>query len=535
MPVFSTRCGVRSRAMVVAGLLLSAAVFQAAQAEPLRDSAETSPAQSGQPVAEGLGNFFGKIGQTLSSFGGGKRDKLQFDDLKAGTYEKSNEAIGEAKDIDEKRITHGLLVLPSFTQYADGVLNKLKLASGVEQIPGKILIAANDQLDAGSTPDGNIFISSGYIRDIKSEDQLAALLAHELSHVLLRHHDTNVIGRIQKQASGLLIYGVAMRNTLQTATGGVAANLLSPSEKDALMKLELLIALNDMGLQPAWGRRQEAEADRLGMDLMIKAGYSYAGMLDWLEMVAQWDKKQADIKATDTKSKQDAVQTLMASGKFDESLKQGIDTALNGLVAQFSNAHDDGEKRLEDIDGYFVSAYKEKAPQVALQTTALKIAKEKPDVRGVMNGYQTVFGARNSVRNLKFDDAIKALSPLVDRSTPLSNEALPNQLMFEAYRAKGRQKEAERYLNKSLVTTNPVWDVYDSAAQYFKDKGDLNQVQKVGKVAFDRFSGAPSAYPKLIALYRNAGLVQAKEAVLADCILKQADRRDQCVEASKSK
>ena len=482
-----------------------------------------------------MGSFLGKIGQSLSSFANAKRDKFQIDDLKAGAYEKSNEAIGEAKDIDEKRITHGLLELPSFTQYANGVLDKLKLASGVEQIPGKILIAANDQLDAGSTPDGNIFISSGYIRDIKSEDQLAALLAHELSHVLLRHHDTNVIGRIQKQASGLLLYGVAMRTTLEKAGGGATSNLLSPSEKDALMKLELLIKLNDMGLQPAWGRRQEAEADRLGMDLMIKAGYSYTGMLDWLEMVAEWDKKQAQIKAAQTQSKHDAIQALMASGKLDESVKQGVDTAINGLVSQLSNAHDDGEMRLEDIDGYFVSAYKEKVPQVALQTKPMKSAKERPDVRVVMNGYQTIFAARNSVRNLKFDDAIKALTPLVDRSTALSNEALPNQLMFEAYRAKGRQKEAERYLNKSLVTSNPVWDVYDSAALYFKDRGDLNQVEKVGKVAFDRFSGAPSAYPKLIALYRNAGLVQAKDAVLAECILKQADRRDQCMAAAQSK
>ena len=119
----------------------------------------------------------------------GTRDKPQIQDLTPGVYVKSNEAIGEERDIDENRITRGVLALPAFTNYANGVLDKLKQASGFQQVPGKVLIVANDQMDAGATADGNVFISSGYLRELKNEDQLAALLAHELAHVLMHDPD----------------------------------------------------------------------------------------------------------------------------------------------------------------------------------------------------------------------------------------------------------------------------------------------------------------------------------------------------------
>ncbi len=130
-----------------------------------------------------------KINETIT----GSRDKQQFLDLVPGPYQASKEAIGEQKDIDENRITRGILSVPSFTNYATTVLEKLKRASAVEQVPGQVIVVANDQMDAGATADGNIFISSGYIRELKNEDQLAALLAHELSHVLLKHHDSNAV------------------------------------------------------------------------------------------------------------------------------------------------------------------------------------------------------------------------------------------------------------------------------------------------------------------------------------------------------
>jgi hypothetical protein len=104
--------------------------------------------------------------------------------------------------------------------------------------------------------------------------------------------------------------------------------------------------------------------------------------------------------------------------------------------------------------------------------------------------------------------------------------------MFETLRGLGRRKEAEVYLSKSLQSDNSVWSVYDSAATYFKDQGNDDAIAKVGQNAFVRFSGAPSAYPRLIALYKRNGLTKNMTAVMLECALKQTDKRDQCVAAT---
>jgi beta-barrel assembly-enhancing protease len=519
----------RSHGLVL--VAVSGLVMAGSQAQAQDQPAEPVPAAK---PAGGVSGFFSGLGQSITNVVSGNREKPQILELVPGVYQKSNESIGEDRDIDENRITRGLLSLPSFTQYANTVLDKLKLASGVQQVPGKVLVVANDQMDAGATADGNVFISSGYIRELKNEDQLAALLAHELAHVLLKHHDSNAFTRIQKQVSTLLQTGMGIRNSLDKASGGTASNTLSPPQKELIQKMELLIKVSDGALSPAWGRRQEAEADRLGMDLMVKAGYSYQeGFIPWLEAVAKWDALQDAKKAAEAVKQEALMQSMLAGGKFDDTLKQGLGFALNDVKSQLSASHEGGEKRISDIDAYFIKAYNEKVPQVAATVRPYEQARNQPDVRPVITAYSQVFQARSLIGDQKYSDAQALLKPLLEARSPLAGHALPNQLMFEATRAMGRKKEAELFLSKSLSSDNSVWEVYDSAATYYKDNGDLGAITKVGQGAFQRFSGAPSAYPKLIALYRRNGLTKEMNSVLSECVLKQADKRDQCVDAAK--
>ena len=70
----------------------------------------------------------------------------------------------------------------------------------MSNIPGKVYISANDGLIAETSADGNIYISYKWVESIDGngissgdkgkEDTFAALLAHELAHVLLGHHNS---------------------------------------------------------------------------------------------------------------------------------------------------------------------------------------------------------------------------------------------------------------------------------------------------------------------------------------------------------
>ena len=59
------------------------------------------------------------------------------------------------------------------------------------------MILANPAPEALSTPDGNIYIAMQWLRSVDSEDELAAIIAHETSHVLLHHHSSDMVNHMR--------------------------------------------------------------------------------------------------------------------------------------------------------------------------------------------------------------------------------------------------------------------------------------------------------------------------------------------------
>lgn len=503
-----------------------------AQQDPGAPEAPAGAAAAAEGLKRGFGSLFGAVKDKVT---GTNSDKPAIESLKPEPYRKSNESIGEERDLFEKRIAYGLVYLPSFSAYANEVLDKLKVASGVTEIPGKVLIAANDQLDAGSSADGNITVSLGYIRSLKSEDEFAALLAHELAHVLLRHHDSNFVGRTQKQLALLLNSAMVVRNAFDKATGNAVSASLSASQRKTVGKMELMIKLNDRALHPAWKRGQEYEADRLGMDLVIKAGYSYTGgMLPWLEMVGSWEAEQDLKRAEMLTQKQTAIESLAGSGNIDATIKQGMELAFNDIVDQFSATHDGGDKRREEIDAYYVRVYQEKVPRPEVNAERYRRAVSRPEVRGVLESYSQLFAARNLIVEQKPEEAWTILRRVAAPGSPVADHALANHLAFQALRRMGRMREAEPFLRRSAQAPEPAWEPIESAADYYRDQSRSAEVLKTGQTAFAQFSKAPSSYSRLIAMYKRSGLTDAAQTMMNACVLQEAERRDECIKTFKA-
>ena len=330
--------------------LLAAMAFLGLMVSPLPGAAESSDAAptltsrpadtadiGASPAGQSLWNkLSGNISSTISNVVGGKRDKPQIADLKPGPYAASNEALGDERDTSEQRIKgFGLVSMPELASYANTVLDKLKTESGIKNTPGRVLLVVKPGLEAASTPDGNILVSLDWFNDLTSEDELAALLAHELSHILLHHHDSNIFGKVQKQIQTLFAMGIQVQSALQRATGGVAGTTLSPGQSNTLLKMELYIRLTDGALHPAWNRRQELEADRLAVDLTQRAKYSYSnGVKSWLEKVRQWDAQQDAKRQALQLESQRVVQELVSSGKIDQGIRSSSNWAIPTMVVK---------------------------------------------------------------------------------------------------------------------------------------------------------------------------------------------------------
>lgn len=161
------------------------------------------------------------------------------------------------------------------TEYVDKLVQQVVAAK--EPMPFRIrsAVIANPALNAFAIPGGFIYIFTGLIQDVTSESQLVGVIAHELAHVSQRH----VASRIEKQGKVALL---SMAGLLAGVFLGVAGNNSAAKVGQALM-------VGSQGAAVAamlnYSQEDEREADQVGLNSMVKAGFNPKGMPDTFEIM----------------------------------------------------------------------------------------------------------------------------------------------------------------------------------------------------------------------------------------------------------
>ena len=146
----------------------------------------------------------------------------------------------------------------------------------------EITLFASDQANAFALPGGKLGVYSGMLKVAENQDQLAAVVGHELAHVVARHGNERV-------SSSYATQGVLQAVTI--AAGGASG------EKRQLLGLLGLGA--QVGVLLPFGRAQETEADLLGLDYMAKAGFRPAEASNlWRNMSKQGGSRQPGFLST---------------------------------------------------------------------------------------------------------------------------------------------------------------------------------------------------------------------------------------------
>lgn len=130
-------------------------------------------------------------------------------------------------------------------------------------------VVDDPQANAFSGPDGYIFVTTGALKEIRDESELAGVLAHEMTHVL-KHHGLNAAKK-----SGF--------NSALAESGSAAV-----SGRDSAMGQFASTSLNAgaVAMTRGYERPQEDEADAGAVKLMSKAGYDPNGYLNFLKRLA---------------------------------------------------------------------------------------------------------------------------------------------------------------------------------------------------------------------------------------------------------
>ena len=151
-----------------------------------------------------------------------------------------------------------------------------------------VMILDNNDPYAFATPGGHIFISRGLIQATTSEDILAALIAHELSHVILKHGISIISDmKLYNEMSEMANYAAGMAAGMAAAAGrNTTAIQQTLSFRDSINKMA------DALMVSGYSQPQEFEADREAMSLLNKAGYDPRAMIDLLRILQRFPSGQ---------------------------------------------------------------------------------------------------------------------------------------------------------------------------------------------------------------------------------------------------
>jgi predicted Zn-dependent protease len=185
-----------------------------------------------------------------------------------GAVKKAGEAtrdIPEAEEVQMGReIGSALLGAAPLTsdakqqQYVNELGRWLALHSGRPNLPWHFGILDTPSVNAFATPGGNVLVTRGLVELIRSEGELAGVIAHEIAHVVQKHH----LNDIRKQAGKGLALDLA-----SLKSGGLTGEA---ARAVARVGLE--------GFVRGLSREDELEADLIGVVIAARAGYEPYGL-----------------------------------------------------------------------------------------------------------------------------------------------------------------------------------------------------------------------------------------------------------------
>ena len=275
------------------------------------------------------------------------------------------------------------------------------------QIPYSFRVVNANYVNAYAFPGGSIACTRGILLSLENEAELAALLGHELGHVNARH-------TARQMSKGMLTQ--AFVGGFSTVASVVAGSLG-----------QLAGTLGNMGagvLLASYSRDNEREADGLGMEYMVGAGYGPKGMVGLMDMLRSLsidkpgtielmfathpmsdERYQTALKTSQTKYA--AAQNLSLSRERYMDRTAGV-RAMKGTIEELQKGDQEmSGKKLGDAEAHFRNALRQSPNDYAglVMMATCQVVQKKPS------------------EGLRYSEAAKAVYPQEAQAYQLSGFA----------------------------------------------------------------------------------------------------------------
>jgi predicted Zn-dependent protease len=178
-----------------------------------------------------------------------------------------------------------LLDDPGVQAYVNQVGRWVALNSERPDLPWRFGVLDSNVVGAYAAPGGYVFITSGMLGQMSSEAELAGVLAHEVAHVVQKHHLDAIK---QKAGAGLLsnLSQFALQASQASSSATAPGATVSTQQFD-----QLVTNLYTRGLD----RGDEYEADEMGAVIAARAGYDPYGLANVLQGLGTMKQDDATL------------------------------------------------------------------------------------------------------------------------------------------------------------------------------------------------------------------------------------------------
>lgn len=371
----------------------------------------------------------------------------------------------------------------------------------------------SDSLDAHASYSNNIFISTGWLINLSSEDELAAVIAHELSHIILKHPFTLQNRKDDQETIGKLTFLVSTMNALAESKGSSTL----PENSKALsvfMTGAALLEIKKTLWDPEISRRQEEEADFLAIDLLDKAGYNREGMILVLQTL---DRYRDSIRAKELKLEQEiekrlnyidnAIMSNIQAGNITQALNIGINSSINMLtetihrqaesvINYLRRSHLDPVTREIRASEYITYHYTTLPPR--RKTQEFSHALQKTGFDETLKAFTNIKLAETHARNGNILAATKLIKPALASVGDQSPYAWETKAMIE--RLQNNSKSEVSSLEKSIdLGGSPK--AFNRLAEIYITKGRLNRALEILDAGEARYGDNSAFIPARLRVY----------------------------------
>jgi predicted Zn-dependent protease len=384
---------------------------------------------------------------------------------------------------------------PLVTEYLTNLVYKLAPSSGVLDSEFTIVILDNPNLNAFAVPGSVIGINAGLFFNSGSEQEFASVISHELAHLSQRHYARML--EQQRLSTPLTLAGF-LGSVILAATAGSEAGIAALASTQALSADQQL----------RFSRKNEQEADRLGIQIMSHSGFDPRAMPKMFERMYKQTRHRSDSlpeylsthplsenRIADTKGRAEQYPSLQFRDDIEFHFCKNmtiVDYAESPKAASdyFNNIINNGNSSQIDA-AKFGLAYAKLSEAPIESITILKALKNKYPSLISINSIL----AEALVNNSRYTEATTLLEQQLNRNP---NNYTLSKALADAYLASNKIKESYRMLiqiTKEFPEDTEAWyslaevaglagyisAVHQARAEYFFLTGRMTQaIEQLG-------------------------------------------------------